>query len=190
MSSQLTEHVTGNDKGLSLNIEACLGKTFALGRHHASWFLLCVDLPSLPAFPSLCLNWVSPHVVVSPLALQCTRRYFVYHAAPRGLSLVNLLRLRDCEGQAVLKLTGENIGSKPILEVLLDESAVLQCCAHCGLWESLLGERFSACGSCHARYYCSKTVSVLRPSADIQMRGLTSLHLSPSPAARKLCNKN
>jgi len=68
---------------------------------------------------------------------------------------MELLRLRDENGQAVLKLAGEYVGSKPVVEALIPAEGMLQACAHCGIWESCVGRRFVACDACRARYYCS-----------------------------------
>ncbi|KAH9917467.1 uncharacterized protein B0H18DRAFT_1214572 [Fomitopsis serialis] len=68
---------------------------------------------------------------------------------------MELLRLRDADGQAVLKLTGDSAGTKPIVEALVPAEGMLHACAHCGVWESCVGQRFVACDACRARYYCS-----------------------------------
>lgn len=141
--------------GVPLQTVVYSDKIFALGKRHLSWFLLSVDFPLLPACPVTCLNFIPPHLDTHIDASS----YFVFHGAPRSLSLVDLLRLRDDKGHAILKMTGEQVCSKPVIEVLMDARGVLRCCTRCGIWEALHGDRFRACDDCGARFYCSEVVS-------------------------------
>ena len=147
------------DTGTPLQTPSYPEKTFALGRKHVSWFLLSVDFPLLPACPVACLNFIAPHLDTHINGSFDLHSHFAFHGAPRGLSLCDLLRLRDDKGRAVLKMTGEQAASKPVIEVLMGASGVLRCCTRCGIWEALHGERFRACGDCGARFYCSEAVS-------------------------------
>lgn len=142
-----------NGCGLILHTATYPDRALAIGRKHESWFVLSVDFPHLPASPIQCINFIAEHIsLVSP------RKIFLFNGAPRGLSHFDLLRLRDDRDGPALKLTGDNIGSRPLLEVLLDTDSILHCCSACGKWQSLYGDRFLECGACQDVYYCSEKV--------------------------------
>ncbi|KAH9841121.1 uncharacterized protein C8Q71DRAFT_440086 [Rhodofomes roseus] len=131
--------------------------TLTLGRHHASWFLMSTDSSSLPACPLICLNFIPPDITpLSPSMRTAQVERFLYHGGPGGPSLLQLLSLQDESGRPILKLTGESVGSKHIVEVLVSEADILHACAHCGMWEPPEGDRFTACDACKVRYYCSE----------------------------------
>lgn len=149
----------GLDSCSTLHSSAYPDRQFGLGKSHASWFLLTVDFPGLPACPLQCINFIAPHWHLTPPSLSSAHPTFVYNGAPRGFALLDILGLRDDQEQAAIKLTGEDIGSKPLLEVLLDVEGILHCCSCCGKWESSQGDRFLECEACSEVYYCSETVS-------------------------------
>lgn len=163
-----------NGRGLILHTATYPDRAFAIGRIHESWFVLSVDFPHLPASPIQCINFIAEHIsLVSP------RKIFLFNGAPRGLSHFDLLRLRDDRDGPALKLTGDDIGSRPLLEVLLDTDSILHCCSACGKWQSLHGDRFLECGG------LSRCILLLGKGRQLIMMSCKRLMCSPGASASK-----
>ncbi|RDX47721.1 hypothetical protein OH76DRAFT_1557533 [Lentinus brumalis] len=147
----------------------------ALGRSHASWFLVY----STRRIPDrtravMCLNFLipgDPHSVGarSPAG----RPIFTVGGSPGFRVMETLLSLRDEHGVAPIAVAKEHspkrdpveliraIDKHPYMlladiEVLLPESELIKVCAHCGKWETFHGPRFMRCGGCKSRHYCSE----------------------------------
>ncbi len=143
------------------------GSGVALGRHHASWFLVYATRPIMEhKRPALCLNFVVPGDPSFVGALSSAGKpVFTIggHANASRPVMDALLGLRDEDGCAPVALTERHQVENPYrlladVEVLLPENELIHACAHCGKWETLHGPRFLRCSGCKSRHYCSDEV--------------------------------
>lgn len=139
----------------------------ALGRHHASWFLVYATRPTIESRRAvMCLNFVVPGDPSSIGALSSSGNpVFTVGGHESAAHRVRewLLDLRDEYDCSPVALTerypSENrYGLLADVEVLLPENELIHACAYCGLWETRYGPRFLRCGGCKSRYYCSEEV--------------------------------
>ncbi|TFK80624.1 hypothetical protein K466DRAFT_591734 [Polyporus arcularius HHB13444] len=140
------------------------GSGVALGRHHASWFLVYATRPIMQhKRAALCLNFVVPGDPSFVGALSSAGKpVFTIggHADASRPVMDALLGLRDEDGCAPVALTERDQVENPYrlladVEVLLPENELIHACAHCGKWETLHGPRFLRCSGCKSRHYCS-----------------------------------
>lgn len=135
---------------------------FALGKQGASWFI-CFARPygARGIRKWACLNLLLPP---RPFLQPSTDGHprFVWNSTPSGNGDEYLGPLTNpSDGPALLKLTNEQVGGSPVVEVMLSPSEILHPCASCRKWETISRPRFKACGACKSVYYCSEEV---RPS--------------------------
>ncbi|RDX47735.1 hypothetical protein OH76DRAFT_1405526 [Lentinus brumalis] len=136
----------------------------ALGRHHASWFLVYARRPMIQSQRVvLCLNFLVPGDPNSVEARSPSGNP-VFTVGGYGVAarkVLDALRgLRDENGHSPVVLTeqyaeGNEYGLLADVEVLIPENELIQACAHCGTWETQYGPRFLRCGGCKSRWYCS-----------------------------------
>ncbi|KAI0371426.1 hypothetical protein BV20DRAFT_1051455 [Pilatotrama ljubarskyi] len=148
----------------------------ALGRHHASWFLVFSE-PQGPTLKraTMCLNFVIPGdartVSATPAATSPSADTANHspRSRPRftiggsqGLEVLDVLcALRDQVGRAPIKVVkryedGHPMSLQAVVEVNVPEEELMRSCARCGKWEILGRPRFQRCGRCKARFYCSQ----------------------------------
>ena len=143
------------------------GRRVALGRNHASWFLIFSQPEGQRCRRATqCLNFValddaSTVGVTSPAG--APRFSIGGTTGPRVLK--DLLALRDEAGLPVAVIA-EGADRKrfdwtAVVEVALRAEEVAYACARCGKWEVEGRPRFFPCGRCNSRYYCGAQVSVL-----------------------------
>ena len=138
----------------------------ALGRNHASWFLVYATRPFIESDRALmCLNFVAPGDPHSVGARSRSGNPIFTVGGYFGPTVMEALAgLKDQNGYSPLGWVKEyRPYNNPYhlfayVEVLLSESEIMKACAHCGKWETLNGPRFQRCGGCQSRYYCSDAV--------------------------------
>ncbi|KAI0355495.1 hypothetical protein OH77DRAFT_1454873 [Trametes cingulata] len=144
----------------------------ALGRDHASWFLVFAEAqgPTLKR-ATMCVNFVvpgdprtvsaTPNATSADAAGNSERPRFTIGGS-QGLEALDVLgALRDQVGRAPVKVVrryedGHPMSLQAVVEVNIPEEELVRSCARCGKWEVLDRPRFQRCGRCKARYYCSQ----------------------------------
>ena len=148
--------------------DVCEGTPVALGRSHASWFLVYAR-PAGMVMKRLhmCLNFVVPGdaSTVSAVSPDSGQPCFTVGGS-RGKEVMDaLLALRDENGRAPVKVVKEYPADDPyqlraVVQVEVPDKELIHACARCGRWEAIFGARFLRCGMCRSRSYCSKQVRV------------------------------
>ncbi|KAH9854858.1 hypothetical protein C2E23DRAFT_41021 [Lenzites betulinus] len=152
------------------------GKPLALGRNHASWFLVFAHPYGAQMIrTAMCVNFLVPNdarcVSAGPAdsspgsgAASVRPRFVV--GGTQGLEALNTLSaLRDKVGRKPVAVVQtfedaerDPMGVQAIVEVLVPEDELIRACARCGRWEAEARPRFRRCGGCKSRYYCSREV--------------------------------
>ncbi|KAL6306565.1 hypothetical protein BKA93DRAFT_824092 [Sparassis latifolia] len=131
----------------------------AIGRRHASWFLCFPGPYGLGRHRTWrCLNVVHGSETFLSDSADGHPRIVLNDGGRFGNEnlLQDLLRMRDDNGRAPIKLTAERVGGLPVVEVLVPRTELIYACAHCGKWETRGAPRFKRCSGCCARLYCSQ----------------------------------
>ncbi|RDX52364.1 hypothetical protein OH76DRAFT_1400743 [Lentinus brumalis] len=140
------------------------GAAVALGRNHASWFLVLARPEELcPSRPIFCLNFALPDDRSAFDARSAGGKHvFAVGGAMSDDIMDHLTALLDQEGCAPVNVV-EVYPNNPfylraLVEVLVPDRELMYACARCGKWETQLGPRFMRCGGCRRRCYCSTKV--------------------------------
>ncbi len=138
----------------------------ALGRSHASWFLISTRPDGLAGFRVVrCLNTIIPGDRSTVGLFSAAGRHLFAVGGTFGEKAVNhLTHLRDTEGRAPVKVVqtypkDHSFGFCALVEVHVPDEELMYACARCGRWETELGPRFQRCSGCKSRCYCSAKVS-------------------------------
>ncbi|TFK78304.1 hypothetical protein K466DRAFT_657155 [Polyporus arcularius HHB13444] len=134
----------------------------ALGRSHASWFLISTRPDGLAGFRVVrCLNTIIPGDRSTVGLFSAAGRHLFAVGGTFGEKAVNhLTHLRDTEGRAPVKVVqtypkDHSFGFCALVEVHVPDEELMYACARCGRWETELGPRFQRCSGCKSRCYCS-----------------------------------
>ena len=147
------------------------GSGVAIGRNHASWFLVLARPEGIRKARVIhCLNTIIPDDPSSVGALSSAGRHCFAVGGQVGPKILKeLASMRDCEGRAAFEIL-ENypddhpLGLCALVEVQVPDEELMYACARCGRWETQRGPRFLRCSGCKSRFYCSAQVSSLTPS--------------------------
>ncbi|KAI0705726.1 hypothetical protein C8T65DRAFT_235932 [Cerioporus squamosus] len=136
------------------------GAAVALGRNHASWFLVLARPDGLLMTRAIyCLNFVLPNDAIG--AQSTTGQHLFVVGGQLGDTIMTALTsLLDQEGRAPVEIVeaypeDHPLGLCALVEVQVPDEELLYACARCGRWEAQLGPRFLPCGGRKSRYYCS-----------------------------------
>ncbi len=141
------------------------GAAVALGRLHASWFLVLArpdEVQMIRAFR--CINFILPDDPTAIAALSAGGKHLFAVGGHLGDTLMDeLTSLLDHEGRAPVKVVEAYPEDHPsglcaLVEVLVPDEELIYACARCGKWEAQFGPRFPRCSGCKSRYYCSAEV--------------------------------
>ncbi|KAI0774658.1 hypothetical protein BD413DRAFT_535472 [Trametes elegans] len=149
------------------------GEPLALGRNHASWFLVFPQPHGTDMTRAVrCLNFVllSDPTTVSarpaatgPANPTAPKPHFTIGGSRGRDSLDMLQMLRDLAGRLPVNIVKNHDGRPPLqlqadVEVNVPEEELIRACARCGKWETVGAPRFRRCARCKGRYYCSQDV--------------------------------
>ncbi len=143
--------------------------TFAIGRNHASWFLIHSKAYGMSLKRAeLCLNYItSDPSTVGAVCPETGRPMFTVGGTMGEEVLETLLDLRDDkEKKAPITVVkryekGRKDGKLAEVRVEVPDSEIAYACARCGRWENEhQGVKFQRCSACKSRYYCIPLVSV------------------------------
>ncbi|RDX47739.1 hypothetical protein OH76DRAFT_1405530 [Lentinus brumalis] len=138
------------------------GAAVALGRLHASWFLVLArpdEVQMIRAFR--CINFILPDDPTAIAALSAGGKHLFAVGGHLGDTLMDeLTSLLDHEGRAPVKVVEAYPEDHPcsfcaLVEVLVPDEELIYACGRCGKWEAQFGPRFPRCSGCKSRYYCS-----------------------------------
>ncbi|RPD67502.1 hypothetical protein L227DRAFT_597163 [Lentinus tigrinus ALCF2SS1-6] len=134
----------------------------AIGRNHASWFLVSARPEGIPMLRvARCLNTITPGDPSSVGARSAAGRHVFAVGGNFGNRIMDdLVSMRDREGRAPVEVLeaypdDHPLGLCALVEVLVPDDELMYACARCGRWETQLGPRFLRCSGCKSRYYCS-----------------------------------
>lgn len=147
------------------------GKPLALGRIHASWFLVFLQ-PNGETLTraAICLNFTvagdpsTVSVVPGGDATAPPPRFTV--GGTQGLEVLKTLNvLRDRARRSPVRVVKcyedphrDPAQLRAVVEVAVPEDELMRACARCGRWEATSRPRFRRCGRCKSTYYCSREV--------------------------------
>jgi len=142
------------------SFEFCLGL-----KGGTSWYLITSRPRGVRRGPmareQLCLNILAPGLPPprSSHRAPSTPATLVMAPGPESKEIVDILvkgKIVECTGRTFD--CGVMARDQPELKVLLNQGEYLEACEGCGNWEWVGRERYSRCGGCKARFYCSKSV--------------------------------